>query len=217
MGGRCWGQRGRGGGDTELGASRIKHSHFCLTHTHSLPVNRLHLVPGGRGGLDGRCLGVLPGQLLPWPGTLPPVVQGCGSLAVNTSDSFNVLAASRSQPCSFLSTGPVGLFSRDPIRRCGKEAPLPGCFRPPEPCLPLLSFPSPNSGQNSWRLLRSVILTFPSSSGERGPTPFSGAQHFLSPKPWSPLRRCAVGQGAGLGRNQSWVSPLGLTPSPSVV
>lgn len=60
--------------------------------------------------------------------------------------------------------------------RC-KGAKLPPAWPCPAPAAPLHF-----QEQGSWKLLRSVILTFPSSSGARGPSPLLGTWRFLSLK-----------------------------------
>lgn len=83
--------------------------------------------------------------------------------------------------------------------------PLGELLPSPAPCpAPLGLSPPPllPHGQSSWKLLRSVILTFLSSSGERGPTPPPQLWSLAPSFPQSPAflgDGMPWGGGAGVG------------------
>ena len=105
----------------------------------------------------------------------------------------------------------------------GKETTLRGCLPPPTPgwAPAALSLPFSPLAKVRGKLLRSVILTFLSSSAERGPTPFSGTWHLLSLKALLSLdkadeMRCGGG-GAGLGAEPRAEVPPRPRSSPGAV
>ena len=228
LGGRCWEGSGRWLsqqlGVQSLVRPRTKHSPFSLLPTLIACLQTEGTpVPGGRRNENGHGLWVLPGSTVcPCPGPVPRGsrywVPCCQHLYFS-----NVLVVCGSQPCSFLGQVQcVCLYRGIQLEVYGKETTrgvtslpcaLPSSFGPLPPLLP--------HGQSSWKLLRSVILTFLSSSGERGPTPPPTLWSLAPSVPQSPAflgdgMPWGGGAGVGLDPGQS-LNPMASAPSSGTI